>query len=63
MAQRQRRHSSFQLDALVIVEINVIVDERSGFIKGGGKMSIDALCLNYGEEIFSHCIVIAISTS
>ena len=31
VAQRQRRHSSFILDALVVVEVNVSVDQIVGF--------------------------------
>lgn len=34
VAQRERRHSSFQLDALVVVKINIVVNQRSGIDKG-----------------------------
>lgn len=43
--QSDRRHSSFKLDALVIVEIDEIVDQRSGFVNCGRKMPVDAFSL------------------
>ena len=63
MAQRERRHSSFELDALVIVEMDVIINQYSGFVKGGWMMPVDAFCLKNREEILCHSIVIAISSS
>ena len=63
MAQRKRRHSCFYLTALVVVEIDVIVDQCVGFNKGCRKMSVNALRFKNGEEIFCHCVVIAIPSS
>ena len=60
MAQRQRRHSSFILDALMVVEVNVSVDQIIGFFHCLGFVPVDALCFQDREEIVSHRIVIRV---
>ena len=61
MAQRQRRHSSFILDALMVVEVDVFVDEIIGFIECFWFMSVNTLCFQDRKEVFCHCIVIGIA--
>ena len=47
----------------MVTEIDVIVNQRSGFINGSGKMSVDPFGLEDREEIFCHSVVIAVSPS
>lgn len=63
VAQRKRRHSSFQLDALVVVEINEIINEFSGLLKILDLLAVNTLGLENGEEVFHHGVVIAVSPS
>ena len=60
-AQRQRRHSSFTLDTLMVIEVNVSVNQLIRFMQCLGLVSVDALCFQNREEIFCHCIVVWIS--
>ena len=43
VAQRQRRHSCFILDALVVIEVDVPVDQIVGFSDCLRLVSVDAL--------------------
>ena len=61
MAQRQRRHSSFILDALMVVEVNVSIDQIIRFPESLWLVSVDTLCFQDGEEIFCHCVVIRVT--
>ena len=62
VAQCQRRHSCFRLDALVVVKVDVTVNLLIGFIEKDGRfVAVDALGFENGEEIFRHRIVIASS--
>ena len=36
----------------MIVEIDVIINQRFCFLKGGCLVSVNTLCLNNGEEVF-----------
>ena len=63
MAQRQRRHSCFALDALVVVKMDVAVNHLVGLREGRRFVTVDALCLENRKEIFCHCVVIWVSTS
>ena len=63
VAQRERRHSSFSLDTLVVIEIDIIVNQHSGFINSNRKVSVDTFGLEDREEIFCHSVVIAVSPS
>ena len=63
VAQRQRRHSCFCLDAFVVVKVDVTVNHLFGFRKGRRFVAVDAFCFENGEEIFRHCIVIRVPTS
>jgi hypothetical protein len=47
----------------VVVEIDIVIDPCSGLIKGGGKMSVNTFGLKNGKEIFSHSIVVTVSSS
>ena len=61
VAQRQRRHSSFILNALMVVEVNVSINQIIGFSECLWLVPVDTLCFQNGEEIFCHCIVIWIA--
>ena len=63
MAQSQRRHSCFVLDALVVVKVDVSVNHLVGFGEGNRFVAVDALCFEAGKEIFRHCIVIRVPAS
>ena len=41
---RQRRLSSFDLDALVVVEVDIAVNHLVGFREGSWLVSVDAFC-------------------
>lgn len=61
MAQRQRCHSLFCLDALVIIEVNIPVNQFIRFLDRLWFVAVDALRFQNREEIFCHGIVIRIS--
>ena len=61
MAQRQRCHSRFCLDALVIIEVNIPVNQFIRFLDRLWFVAVDALRFLNREEIFCHGIVIRIS--
>ena len=60
---RKRRLSRFQLDALVVIEINKIVNQFFGLLKSPDFLPVNTLSLKDREEIFCHSIIIAVSTS
>ena len=41
---RQRRLSSFELDALMVVEVDIAVNHFVGFREGSWLVSVDAFC-------------------
>ena len=41
---RQRRLSSFELDALMVVEVDIAVNHLVGFREGSWFVSVDAFC-------------------
>ena len=45
----------------MVIEVDVVVDQSSCFLKSGSLVSVNALSLENGEEIFGHSIVVAIS--
>ena len=47
----------------MIIEVDVVVDQSSCFLKSGSLMSVNALSLEDGEEVFCQSIIIRISTS
>ena len=55
LAKRKRSQSCFQLNALVVVEVNVVVDHFIGLIKSLRLVSVYALSFQDAEEIFSQC--------
>ena len=61
VAQRERRHSCFALDALVIVKMDVTVNHLIGFREGCRFVAVNTLRFENREEIFRHGIVIRIS--
>ena len=63
MASFKWRHSSFQLDALMVVEINEIVNELVSLLESLDFWAVDTLCFEDREEILGHGIIIAISSS
>ena len=44
VAQRQRCHSSFILDAIMVVEMNISVNQIIRFIEGLRLVPVDTLC-------------------
>ena len=63
VAQRERRHSCFALDALVVVKMDVTVNHLIGFREGRRFVAVDTLRFEDGEEIFRHSVVIRVPTS
>ena len=63
MAQRQRRHSSFVLDALMVVKVDVSVDHFISLGKSGRFVPVNTFCFEDREEIFRHGIVIWVPAS
>ena len=63
MTKRERRRSGFCLDALGVVESDVAVNERPGNSKGRQLVPVDAFGFEDGEEILSHGVVVAVTTS
>ncbi len=47
----------------MIVEIDKLVDQLSGLLESLDFLAVNTFCLEYGEEIFGHGVVIAVSTS
>ena len=52
VAQRERRHSSFALDALMVVKVDIAVNHLVGFREGRRFVAVDTLRFEDGEEIF-----------
>ncbi len=46
----------------MVVEIDKIINQFSGLLKGLDLLAVDALCFEDREEIFRHGVVIAVST-
>ena len=63
VAQRERRHSSFALDALMVVKVDVTVNHLVGFREGRRFVAVDTLRFEDRKEIFCHCVVIWVPTS
>ena len=63
VALRQRRHSSFCLDALVIIEVNISVNQIICFLECPGLVPVDTFSFQDGEKVFCHCIIIRIAFS
>ena len=47
----------------MIIEINIVVDQYIGFLKGGSLMSVNTFGFENGKEVFCHCVVIAVSVA
>ena len=62
-AARQRCLSSFELDALMVVEVDITVNQFICFRKSSRFMSVNTLCFKDGEEVFCHGIVIRVTFS
>ena len=63
VAQRERRHSCFALDALIVIEVNEPLYQIICFLKCLWFMPVDTLRFEDGEEIFRHSVVIRVPTS
>ena len=63
VAQRERRHSCFALDALMVVKVDIAVNHLVGFREGRWFVAVDTLRFEDGEEIFRHSVVIRVPTS
>ena len=61
VALRQRRNSSFYLDALVVIEMNVAVNQIICFVECLRLVTVDTLCFQDRKEVFCHGIVIGIA--
>ena len=61
--QFQRCQFCFGLNALVVVEEDVVVNERASFFKGGNLLAVDTFCFENREEVFSQSIVVRIPAS
>lgn len=59
---RKRRLSRFQLDTLVVIEINKIVNQFFGLLKRPDFLPVYTLGFEDREEIFCHSDIIAVST-
>ena len=62
-SQFQRRQFCFELDALVVVEVDVVINELTRLFKGCNLLAVDALRFENGEKVFSQSVVVRISTS
>ena len=62
LAKRKRSQSCFQLNALMVVEVDVIVNHFIGLYERLWLVPVDTFCFQDAKEIFSQRIVIAIST-
>ena len=63
VAKRKRSHSCFRLDTLVVIKVNVAINHGVCFTKRLWFMTINAFCLEDGEEVFSHGIVVRVTAS
>src|SRR5699024_3010545 len=63
LAKRERSQASLCLEALVVVEVDVLVDQIVGLLKCLELLAVDAFCFQDTEKIFGHCVVIAVSAS
>jgi len=58
VAKRERRHSEFRLDALVVVEVDITVDHSVDLTERSGFVTVDTFCFENGKEVFLHGIVV-----
>ena len=63
VAQRERRHSCFALDALMVVKVDIAVNHLVGFREGRRFVAVDKPRFWGGEEIFRPSVVIRGSTA
>lgn len=63
MPKRERRRSCFRLNTFGVVESDIAVNERPGKSEGRQLVSVDAFGFEDGEEILSHGVVVAVTTS
>ena len=61
--QLQRCQFCFGLNALMVIEEDVVANERASVLKGGNLLSVDAFCFENREEVFSQSIVVGIPAS
>ena len=63
LAKRKWSQSCFRLNAFVVVEVDIIADHLVGFLKGTRLVPVNSLGFENSKEVFSQCVVIAISAS
>ena len=63
MAERERRHSCFVLDAVVVVKMDIPVDHLVCFGESGRFVAVNTFCFEDGKEILRHRVVIRIAFS
>ena len=51
MPKRERGHASFELDALIVVEVDIAINEIVCFAECSRLMPVEALNFEDGEEI------------
>ena len=51
------------MDALIIVEVNVIINDLSGFFKGWNGIGLESFFFQMSKEAFHRSIVPAIASS
>lgn len=61
--QLKRSQFCIQLNTLMIVEINVVINQPPSFGKGFDLRSVNTLCFENREKVFSQSIVIWIAAS
>ena len=59
----KRRQFCFELNPLMVVEKYKVINELSCMSNGLRFVSSQAFGLEYSEEVFSHSVIIAISSS
>ncbi len=47
----------------MVVEIDELVNQISGLLKGFDFLAVDPLCFEDGEKVFGHGVVIAVPPS
>ena len=46
----------------MVIEVDVILNQESSLVDCLGFTPADTFCLQYTKEVFSHCVIIAISS-
>ena len=57
------RQHSIKLDTLVVVKVDVVVDQRPRLTDCFGFVEANTFRFKNAEEVFNHCVVVAIAAS